>query len=142
MIKGLDQLGLFLWLLNSLMIYCLYTLVDITNTGQFRSRSDLERLQQQNFDTVLSVIGLSGNLSYAESPKIIPADIFGVHKERCWYFEWQMQGEQIFEVDNDPIFILKETFENVPFIAGLTESVQFDRPIFRLGRNIVFSYKL
>ena len=139
--KGLVYLGLFLWLLNTLMIYCLYTLVDITYTGQYKSRSDLERLQQQNFDTVQGVIGLSGNLNYDAPPKVINADIFGAPKERCWYFEWEMQSEQVFQVDEDPIARLKESFEYVPFITGLTETVKFDRPIFNLGRNIVFDYR-
>lgn len=122
------------------MIYSLYTLADITYTGQYRNRSDLERLQQQNFDTVLGVIGLSGNLSYEQIPQVITADIFGVPKERCWYFKWEMQSEQIFQVDDDPIARLKESFEFVPFITGLTETVRFERPIFVLGRNIIFNY--
>lgn len=122
------------------MIYSLYTLIDITNTGVFKSRSDLERCQQQNFDTVLGVIGLSGNVYYRHPPKIVPADIFGAGKERCWYFEWTMELEFLFEKNGDPIAKLKDSFEYVPFIPNLTETIKFDRPIFMLGRNIVFNY--
>lgn len=123
------------------MIYCLYTLVDITATGQYRSRNDLERLQQQNFDTVIQTIGLAGNVYYDNPPKVIPAEIFGNEKEKCWYFEWTMEIDNLFERDGDELYRLKELFEFVPFITGLEESVQFDKPIFKLGRNIVFDFK-
>jgi hypothetical protein len=123
------------------MIYCLYTLTDITATYQYRSRSDLERLQQQNFDTVIQTIGLTANIEYEKPPKIIPADIFGTPNERCWYFEWTTEREAVFEHNGDNIARLKETFEFVPFIQGLTETVKFEKPYFSLGRNIVFDYK-
>lgn len=123
------------------MIYSLYTLVDITETRTYRSRSDLERLQQQNFDTVISVISLSGNVYYEDSPKKVPAGIFGMDNDMCWYFEWRMELEGLFEKNNDPIHKLKQSFEFVPYIPNLTESVKFERPIFVLGRNIIFDYR-
>lgn len=123
------------------MKYCLYTLVDITATGQYRSRNDLERHQQQNFDTVIQTIGLAGNVYYENPPEIIPADIFGNAEQRCWYFEWRMELEHLFEVNGDEIYRLKELFEYVPFIPNLTETVKFDKPIFKLGRNIIFDFK-
>jgi len=123
------------------MIYSLYTLVDITETRTYRSRNDLERLQQQNFDTVINVISLNGNIYYDYSPKRVPADIFGMSNQECWYFEWRMELEGLFERNNDPIFKLKKSFEFVPYIHGLTEPVQFERPIFVLGRNIIFDFR-
>lgn len=123
------------------MIYSLYTLVDITATGQYRSRNDLERLQQQNFDTVIQTIGLAGNVYYDNPPKIIPAEIFGNEKENCWFFEWRMEIDNLFEANGDELYRLKELFEFVPFIQGLTETVKFDKPIFKLGRNIIFDFK-
>lgn len=123
------------------MIYSLYTLVDITATGQYRSKNDLERLQQQNFDTVIQTIGLAGNLMYDKIPSVIPADIFGNSKLKCWYFEWYMERESLFEVDGDELARLKELFEFVPIIINLTETATFEKPVFRLGRNIVFNYK-
>lgn len=123
------------------MIYCLYTLVDITATGQYRSRNDLERLQQQNFDTVIQTIGLAGNVYFDHPPKVIPADIFGNEKESCWYFEWQMEIDHLFEANGDEIHRLKELFQFVPFITGLSETAQFDKPIFKLGKNIIFDFK-
>lgn len=123
------------------MIYSLYTLVDITYTGVYRSKSDLERLQQQNFDTVIGVISLSGNVYYDDPPKKISAGMFGMPNEECWYFEWRMELDGQFEKENDPIFKLKQGFEFVPYIPSLTEKIQFERSIFMLGRNIIFDYR-
>jgi len=124
------------------MIYCLYTLVDITASGQYnKSRNDLERLQQQNFDTVVQTIGLAGNLIFDDQPKIIPASIFGNDEQRCWYFEWYMEREHLFEVNGDELARVKELFEFVPVIVNLTETAQFERPMFKLGHNIIFDYK-
>lgn len=123
------------------MIYSLYTLVDITATYQYRSRNDLERLQQQNFDTVIQTIGLAGNLYYDNDPQVIPAEIFGNSEQKCWRFEWRMEMDMLFERNGDPIHKLKDSFEYVPFITGLTETAIFDKPVFRLGKNIIFDFK-
>jgi hypothetical protein len=138
---GLVLLGLFLWLLNKLMLYCLYTLVDITATGQHRGGEKLIRNQQQNFDTVTQTIQLCGNMYYNKVPKKIPAAIFGRPDIDCWYFEWTMELDELFYKDNDDIGRLKDIFEYVPFITGLTESVNFDKPYFKLGHNIIFDFK-
>ncbi len=123
------------------MIYCLYTLVDITATGQYKSRNDLERLQQQNFDTVIQTIGLAGNVYYERLPETRSAEIFGNADQTCWYFEWRMEIEHLFEVEGDELARLKDLFEYVPFIASLTETAKFDRPMFKLGHNIIFDCK-
>lgn len=123
------------------MIYSLYTLVDITATGLHRGPEKIERYQQQNFDTVIQTIGLSGNIYYEKSPQITTADIFGVPNERCWYFEWHMELEGLFEVNGDILARLKDNFEYVPFITGLTESVELKQQFFKLGTNIIFDFK-
>lgn len=123
------------------MIYCLYTLVDITATGRYQSKNDLERLQQQNFDTVIQTIELAGNLAYERSPKLISSELFGDLTQRCWYFEWQMEHEKVLEHNGDEVGRLKELFEFVPVITGLTETAEFSKPVFSLGHNIIFDYK-
>ena len=139
--RALLFVGLFLRLLNRLMRYCLYTLVDITATGHHRSGEKLERNQQQNFDTVAQTIQLTGNMYYDNPPLRIPADIFGRSDADCWYFEWTMEIDELFLKNNDHIGVLKELFEFVPFIPNCTEFVQFDKPMFKLGQNIIFDYK-
>lgn len=123
------------------MLYCLYTLVDITATNQYRGSDKLTRNQQQNFDTVLQTLGLKGNVYFDKNPKKIPATIFGNDKIDCWYFEWTMEISDLFVKDTDPIGQLKELFEFVPFINNLTEHVTFDSAVFKLGHNIIFDFK-
>ena len=123
------------------MLYCLYTLADITATGQHHGGQKLERNQQQNFDTVMQTIQLSGNMYYDRKPEIVPATIFGNDNINCWYFEWRMEIPNLFQKEADPIAVLKELFQFVPYIGGLTEPVQFDPTVFRLGQNIIFDFK-
>lgn len=123
------------------MIYSLYTLVDITATGHYRSRNDLERLQQQNFDTVIQTIGLAGNVYYQEQPILVKADIFDRPNDLCWFFSWSMELDHLFEKDGDELVKLKELFEYVPIITGLTETAEFEKPIFKVGDNILFDFK-
>jgi hypothetical protein len=123
------------------MLYCLYTLADITATGQHHGGQKLERSQQQNFDTVMQTIQLSGNMYYERKPEIIPAAIFGRNNDNCWYFEWRMEIPNLFLKDSDPIAVLKDLFQFVPYIGGLTEPVKFEPTVFKLGQNIIFDFK-
>jgi hypothetical protein len=52
-----------------------------------------------------------------------------------------MEIEGLFERRNDPIYKLKQSFEFVPYIPNLSETIKFERPIFVLGRNIIFDFK-
>jgi len=123
------------------MIYHLYTLVDITETKQRHGGEVLPRHQQQNFDIVLQTIGLCGNVIYKRSPETLPADMFGKRNKTAWHFEWEMEHDEIFTIDGNPIAKLKEIFEFVPIITGLTESVLIEKPLFSVGKNIVFDFK-
>jgi hypothetical protein len=123
------------------MLYCLYTLADITATGQHHGGEKLQRNQQQNFDTVMQTIQLSGNMYYENPPKLLPADIFGRNNQQCWYFEWRMEIPNLFLKDDDPIAVLKDLFEFVPYISGLAEPVLFQPSVFKLGQNIIFDFK-
>lgn len=123
------------------MLYCLYTLADITATGQYHGGEPLLRNQQQNFDTILQTIGLKGNVYFDEKPRIIDSSIFGRTGDKCWYFEWKMEIEELFQVNDDPIALLKDLFEYIPYINGLTDTVQFEPSVFKLGQNILFDFK-
>lgn len=123
------------------MLYCLYTLADITATGQHHGGEKLQRNQQQNFDTVMQTIQLSGNMYYDKKPILIPAAIFGREDIDCWYFEWSMEIPNLFKQESDPIGVLKDLFQYVPYISGLSESIQFEPSIFKLGQNIIFDFK-
>ena len=54
------------------MNYTLYTTVDITNTGQYRSEIGKEdlRWKEQNFQTVLQTLGIRANIQYKAKPTL------------------------------------------------------------------------
>lgn len=122
------------------MIYYLYTLVDITETKLYHGNDILGKCQQQNFQTVIQTIGLCGNVYYNESPIKIPSSKFKNHHE-CWYFEWTMEIPDLFKRDDDPIAILPELFNFVPYIPNLTENINNEHPFFKPADNIIFGYR-
>jgi hypothetical protein len=118
------------------MIYQLYTFVDITETKIYHGTNDIKKYQQQNFDTLVQTIGLCGNVYFDHSP-IISEYTY----KKCWYFEWQMEIPDLFKRDDNPVALLPELFQFVPFIPNLTEEIKFDIPIFKPNENIFFDYK-
>lgn len=133
------------------MKYCLYTLVDITYTAQYRNEPNkkLEKSQQQNFDTVIQTLELRSNVSFNTNPSIIvgSAAAYGFNiasQQNIWYFEWETEQIDVYIKDTDHVGQLMEDFQFVPFIANLTESVIIDKPIFNTqgtNRNIIFKIK-
>jgi hypothetical protein len=133
------------------MEYKLYTTVDITHTGQFRNEPgrDIERWQEQNFNTVLQTIGIRANITYRYGPEVF--DIGGKacgfefdHIARTWRFDFYTEQDFVFEADSSPVGHLKEMFDGVPYIADLTEQVQQNYAVFVTdgpSRNIVFHQK-
>jgi hypothetical protein len=127
------------------MRYKIYTLVDITKTSQYRNEPgrELARLQQQNFDTVIQTIGMRANLSYLNPPKVkidVPEkyNMIGDELSNIWVFDWEVDKEDLFLYDDDDLYRLKEDFDLVPYISGLTETVKKEPAIFRPGENISF----
>ncbi len=127
------------------MRYKIYTLVDITKTSQYRNEPgrELARLQQQNFDTVIQTIGMRANLSYLNPPKVkidMPEkyNMIGDELSNIWVFDWEVDKEDLFLYDDDDLYRLKEDFDLVPYISGLTETVKKEPAIFRPGENISF----
>jgi hypothetical protein len=141
----------FLRLLNTSMEYVLHTLVDITATGKYRSdqADPLLRHQQQNFDTVTQTIGMRANLIFDRKPEL--AETTGSHYGlptdelvKVWTFRWSTEQQDIFNKDGDPTGLLKQDFQYVTYIQGLTESKQFSKPIFiTVGSetNIIFKVR-
>jgi hypothetical protein len=119
------------------MKYQLYTTVDITETGLYWGKDELQKHQQQNFDTILQTIGLCGNVYYDDPPLLRPCSKF---RDKTWFFEWRMEIDDLFKKGSDHIAVLKEIFEYVPFIPNLTETAKFKLPIFTLNENIIFDY--
>jgi hypothetical protein len=133
------------------MKYSLYTLVDISYTGQYRNEPDkkLQRNQQQNFDTVIQTLELRSNISYDKKPAVLieKASDYGFNstsEQKIWNFEWETEQVDVYIKDENHIGQLIEDFQFVPFITNLDETAIIQKPIFitqGTGLNIVFKIK-
>lgn len=133
------------------MEYKLYTLVDITHTGQHRTELGKESLRwkEQNFNTVLQTVGIRANISYTNSPALleIKGRLIGFDTDdiiRVWRFDFYTERDYLFEKDGNPVQHLVEDFHLVPYIAGLDEAMTQPYTVFNTsdpGKNIVFFKK-
>lgn len=133
------------------MNYKLYTFVDITHTGQYRSEPGREaaRWKEQNFNTVLQTIGIRSNVYFNNSPIVteVKGSLVGFDTNqiiRLWRFDFYTEREFVFEDDGDPVKFLKEDFELVPYIQGLDELLTQNYAVFITEgplKNIVFHKK-
>jgi len=133
------------------MEYVLHTLVDITATGKYRSdhTDPLSRHQQQNFDTVTQTIGMRANLMFDRKPVLAErsgSDLGFDTDEvvKVWTFNWSTEQAGIFDKNGDPVGLLKDDFQYVTYIQGLSESKQSNKPIFITAgpmTNIIFKVR-
>jgi hypothetical protein len=133
------------------MYYKLYTLVDITHTGQYRNEEGKEslRYKEQNFNTVIHTLGLRSNIWYAHGPVImeVRGSLIGFSTEdilRVWRFDWRTESENLYLKGEDPVGLLKDDFNLVPYISGLDEQMEQDYAVFVTApdnSNIVFHLK-
>jgi hypothetical protein len=133
------------------MEYKLYTLVDITHTGQYRNvpGSEANRWREQNFNTVLQTLGLRANVHYTQKPSNteVSGRLVGFDTDeiiRVWRFDFYTEKESVYEVNDDPVGFLKQDFHLVPYISGLSELMEQNYAVFNTanpGANIVFHKK-
>lgn len=133
------------------MNYKLYTLVDITNTKQYRSEpgKEIARLKEQNFNTVLQTLGIRSNIWYDIGPSVteVKGSLVGFDTDeilRVWRFDWSTEREGFYEEGGDPVAFLKKDFHLVPYINGLDETMQQTHAVFNTEpgvNNIVFFKK-
>ena len=128
------------------MNFKVITLIDITNTGlnKFKSEDRLAINQNANWNTFLQVLGMRANPYFQSKPVSVEADITGLGfgnkhsgKHRVWTFEFTVEQEGATSVE-----ALKEDFDLIPVIAGLTETITINNSAFRTTdaetTNIVF----
>jgi hypothetical protein len=134
-----------------MMEYKLYTLVDVTHTGQFRNEQGRQKQfwQEQNFNTVIQTLNIRSNISYHYSPEVFEVGGRAVGFDtddiiRVWRFDFSTQSDNIYATEEDPVGLLKEDFMAVPYIKGLDEAMQQEYAIFNTGlpgNNITFFKK-
>lgn len=133
------------------MQYKLYTLVDITHTGQYRHETGKEilRWKEQNFNTILQTLGIRANLSFISNPLMteVKGSLVGFDTKeiiRVWRFDFETERDDMYDDGSDPVGFLKEDFELVPYIEGLDELLQQNYAVFVTegkNKNIVFYKK-
>lgn len=133
------------------MEYKLYTLVDITHTGQHRIEAGKEELRwkEQNFQTVLQSIGIRGNVSFDHKPDVleVAGNLVGFDTTeiiKVWRFDFSTERDYLYEENGDPVAYLKDDIHLVPYISGLDEEMEQQHAVFNaksVGANIVFHLK-
>jgi hypothetical protein len=133
------------------MEYKLYTLVDITHTGQYRNEpgKQKERRQEQNFNTVVQTLGIRSNITFKNPNAIeVAGRLVGFDTDeiiRVWRFDFYTEQDHLYELNGDPVGLLKEDFFLVPYIKGLDEAMAQEYAVFNTdepGCNIVFHVKV
>ena len=133
------------------MEYKLYTLVDITHTGQHRTEPGKEALRwkEQNFQTVLQTLGIRANVVFVNGPisSEVAGRIVGFDTDdiiRVWRFDFSTEREHVYELNDNPVGALIEDFTLVPYISGLDEAMEQRYAVFNTedpGKNIAFFKK-
>lgn len=133
------------------MDYKLYTLVDITNTRQFRHEHGKQKefWQEQNFNTVIQTLNIRSNINYTYGPELfeVGGRLIGFDTDeiiRVWRFDFITQSDNVYATTDDPVGLLKEDFMAVPYIKGLNEAMEQQYAVFNThapGNNITFFQK-
>ena len=133
------------------MEYKLYTLVDITHTGQHRTEPGKEALRwkEQNFQTVLQTLGIRANVVFVNGPvsSEVAGRIVGFDTDdiiRVWRFDFSTEREFVYDQGDDPVALMREDFQLVPYISGLDELMTQKYAVFNTedpGKNITFFKK-
>ena len=108
------------------------TLVDVTRTDvRRRGQGDEQKLlQQQNFQTLQQVINLRNLINLNDDPFVSTRDVTGEFgtsikgEHKVWTYEFEVDHADAYTDDeSDPVGLLKQDFEQVPVLGGLTETV-------------------
>jgi hypothetical protein len=131
------------------MRYIIYTTVDITNTGQYKTEPgrETDRWREQNFQTVLQTLGIRTNISFNEKPNVmhVNGSMLGFNTTNIinvWKFSFDSERDYPFGTEDNPVKFLETDFDGVPFISGLDESMEQNYAVFVTdgpARNIIFN---
>lgn len=120
--------------------YKIITLVDITRTNPTRAETDKTKLSQQaNFNSLLQAIGMRSNATWIKDPKKdtgrLPEPADG--KATYWTWEFDVERDEVFLHNDNPVGLLIEDLHGVPIINQLENSVDISPAAFQTkGDNI------
>jgi hypothetical protein len=106
--------------------YTIKTTVDITRANPDRADPNpLKHAQQSNFNTLLQGIGMRANVAWSHDPTQSDED-----HDTVWYWEFEVERDDVFMQDGDPVALLKKDLHGIPIIKNLNNSVDFAKPAF------------
>jgi hypothetical protein len=120
----------------------LQTLVDITETQEYRpSNGQVKYRQQQNYQTIINIIGLRANViprtNTMETSATTKFGNFYKDKEKIWTFDFDIELENAVSID-----MLLNDFDNIPIITGLEETAKIKNDLILTNgqyKNIIFT---
>jgi hypothetical protein len=120
--------------------YEIITLVDITRSIPTRSDTDQLKIgQQNNFNSLIQAIGLRSNVEWNRDPITddgrLPDPFKG--KAKHWRWEFDVEREQVFERDSNPVGLLIDDLHGVPVITGLTETTEIKPAAFQTKGDFI-----
>ena len=128
--------------------YMMHTLVDITKNGNLGKTFPFEtpagdvisdkhtlrlaRNQNNNFETMIQLLQIRGNIVWEEDPARFEHDLtatkFGSYYEgyhTSWHFTFYTEQTDIFSQGADPVLQLTEDFNLVPILNECKETAHF-----------------
>jgi hypothetical protein len=129
--------------------FTIHTLFDITATNTVnqldyrkkfpkftQSQWEFSRNQQRNWEAIIQLLGLRSQPTILSKPIILtnknPADYkfghnyAGFTNVNIWCTTVQYDYNDLFRVDDDPAYLIKQDFEEVPLITKLHESLTIE----------------
>jgi hypothetical protein len=119
--------------------YRIITLVDVTRSNPDRNDPNkLKQGQQSNFNTLLQTVTLRANIIWTVDPKMdksaLPHKLGG--KATHWTWEFEIEQEEIFKKDDNPLGLLIDDMHGVPIVNQLLNSKDIDPAAFQThGEN-------
>lgn len=148
--------------------YRIHTLVDITNNGNlkqpfpFKTESGdvihdkqslaIARDQNSNFNTMLQLLQMRGNVTWEHPPQKMDLPTLGNHifgsfyegKQTTWHFQFFTEQSGVYGDEQDPVAQLMDDFHQVPILSFCKETATFPLSTFdtltRGTKNTYFSY--
>ena len=109
--------------------YQITTLIDITRTGATKSTGTAhEQKQQSNFNSLRQAIELRSNVTWSRDPIKSNGRLPDNSKATYWLWEFEVEREDLFLSDNNPVGLLIEDLHGVPIVDNLDNSVEIVPP--------------
>jgi hypothetical protein len=118
--------------------YQITTLIDITRTGATKSTGTAhEQHQQSNFNSLRQAIELRSNVTWSRDPIKSNGRLPDNSKATHWLWEFEVEREDLFLSDNNPVGLLIEDLHGVPIVDNLDNSVEIVPPAIQTqGTNV------